>query len=314
VAYRFETGEDVGAGFRRIADEQFSKILRRFSMDADGGSTIHEARKSLKRLKALLKLGRKGLGKKDYAREYSTVRDAGRLLSGARDFEVMPTTLASLKAANGDLNRADVRRVSAAIQIAKRAFEQSWDRNSAIDEVVGGLAASRKRFSKLDLDEDFGVIAKGAGMCLGVLRSQGERALSTGGDEDFHDWRKSAQLHWRQLRLLSPIWPEVMAARITVTRALADGLGFDHDLAVLARFIATMPSSELDDERKAAIGDAIKLCQLSLRDEARAYAGLLIVDEPQQFGEQLVAYRDARAKIAELDIPYTVSGPDGERT
>ncbi len=311
MAYRFETGEDVGAGFRRIADEQFAKILRRFKMDREGETTIHEARKSLKRLKALLKLVRQGLGKKDYRREYDTIRDAGRLLSGARDFEVMPATLASLKAASGDLDKVGAGQVAAAIARAKRDFEQTWDRDKAIDAAVGELKASAKRFATVALDDDFEVLAKGAGKCLSVLRAQGEHALSTGHDEDFHEWRKSAQLHWRHLRLLSPVWPELIAARIDVTRSLADVLGYDHDLAVLAKFAETVPENRLDKARRAGLETSVKQRQEALRDEARAYAGLLIIDEPARFSRQLMAYRAARAKIDALVEPFAPLGELG---
>jgi CHAD domain-containing protein len=304
LAYRFEQGEGVEAGFRRIANEQLAKILRRFDSDRQGETTIHEARKSLKRLKALLKLVRLGLAKKDYRREYDTVRDAGRRLSGVRDFEVMPATLASLKAQSCDLDKVGVEQVAAAIARAKRDFEQTWDCDTAINTAVADLKASAKRFAKIAVDDDFEVLAKGAGKCLALLRAQGERALATGHDEDFHEWRKSAQLHWRHLRLLSPVWPELITARITVTRALADVLGYDHDLAVLAQFITAVPDNRLDKARRGGLDKAIKHRQSVLRDEARAYAGLLIIDEPSGFSRQLMAYRQARSKIAVLDKPF----------
>lgn len=310
MAYRFEQDEGVEAGFRRVADEQLAKILGRLAKDPDGETAIHDARKSLKRLKALLKLVRPGLAAKDYKREYATVRDAGRLLSGARDFEVMPMTLAALGAQSEDLDKTAGRVVKAQIEQARRDFEQSWDRGAAIEEAVTALTAARGRVGKLVLEDRFEVLGKGAGTCLSVFRAQGRRALKTGIDEDFHDWRKSAQLHWRHLKLLTPVWPELMLARINVTRALADVLGFDHDLAVLGQFIAEMPQARLVKKPRRALEAALSERQLALRAEARAYGGLLLVDKPAEFRERLAAYRTARAQISALPAAFANLEPD----
>ena len=61
-----------------------------------GARTVHETRKALKRLRALLVLLRPELGAKRYARENAALRDCGRRLAGARDAEVMLGTLDSL--------------------------------------------------------------------------------------------------------------------------------------------------------------------------------------------------------------------------
>ena len=312
MAYRFEQGEGVQASFRRIADEQLGKIVGRLKRHHDGETTIDDARKSLKRLKALLKLVRQGISKKDYRREYETVRDAGRLLSGARDFEVMPVTLSSLAAVSKGLDRAAVRDIDAALKRAKLDFEQGWDRNRVVDEAVAELSASRKRFRRVAVEDDFGIVAKGAGKCLATLRSQGEHALASGHDEDFHEWRKSAQLHGRHLKLLTGVWPELMTARLTMTRALADVLGYDHDLAVLRHFIDQIPDGGLSAPGRRSLEDGIRARQHELRREARAYAGLLIIDKPSGFSERLCAYRAAWEKIAALDAPYAQIQPGDE--
>jgi len=58
--------------------------------------TVHEVRKALKRVRALLRLLRPQLGDGDFERENAALRDCGRQLSGARDAEVMVATLDDL--------------------------------------------------------------------------------------------------------------------------------------------------------------------------------------------------------------------------
>lgn len=311
MAYRFEAGEQVEAGFRRIADEQIGKILARFDGDHNGETTIHESRKSLKRLKALLKLVRKGLSKKDYRREYDTVREAGRLLSGARDFEVMPQTLAALRGGAANLDGTAVRHVEAAIGRARRDFETTWDRDAAIEQAIEDLQEARQRIAKLELAGGFDTLAAGASRCLAEFKVQGGEALASEHDEAFHEWRKSAQRHWRHLRLLQGTWPELIVARLRVTRVLADVLGLDHDLAVLAQFVRDMPEARLKCQRRRSLLDAIGRRQNALRQEARAYAGLITADEPDSFAARLKAYRAAQGLIAALGEPVVALQADG---
>ena len=64
-----------------------------------GGSPergVHEARKALKRLRALMRLLEDELGAGAYARESAVLRDAGARLATARDAEVMLRTLERL--------------------------------------------------------------------------------------------------------------------------------------------------------------------------------------------------------------------------
>ncbi len=66
---------------------------------AGGPSTqeaIHETRKALKRLRALVRLLREELGEQQFKREHAILRDAARRLAGARDAEVMVGTLDAL--------------------------------------------------------------------------------------------------------------------------------------------------------------------------------------------------------------------------
>ena len=303
LAFRFALKETPQAGLRRIACEQATKILARLAAEGEHETTVHESRKALKRLKALLKLVRGGLAKQTYEREYGVVRDVARSLSGARDLEVMPLTLAALGA--GGARREAVDQVLAAIERGRAKGTIGAGQRDEFASAISELEAARARYAKLRLRENsFTVLEQGTARGLRTLRQQFDRAVASGEDEDYHDWRKSAQLHWRHLRLLSENWPAMMAARITATKSLAAVLGHDHDLAVLANFLKTVQTSNLKaGRRKALLGD-IRERQLGLRAEARAWAGLLVIDTPARFAANLRAYRAARIEFDQLQTPH----------
>ena len=56
--------------------------------------------------------------------------------------------------------------------------------------------------------------------------------------EALHEWRKRVKELWYHHTLLRELWPPVMAATGDEAHALADRLGDDHDLAVLAGWVA----------------------------------------------------------------------------
>ena len=56
--------------------------------------------------------------------------------------------------------------------------------------------------------------------------------------EALHEWRKRVKELWYHHTLLRPIWPPVMQAVGDEAHELADRLGDDHDLAMLADWVA----------------------------------------------------------------------------
>lgn len=309
MAYCFKLDEKPQTGLRRIAREQAARAIRRLAGDTGGEATIHESRKAFKRLRALFKLTRAGLGKSTYEREHGTIRDIARSLSGARDFEVMPNTLAAIAAQTPDIDAAAVASVQRAIAAEHAKHTQTTAREKLLHDAIGCLEAARERYRALKLaNNDFELLAQGAGKGLKMLRQQHDRAVESCVDNDYHDWRKSAQLHWRQMRLLEQSWPEMIAARIKAAKALADVLGHDHDLAVLAAFVGKLPTSDLKKSGRRALLTRVCERQQELRTEARAYAGLLIADDPVGFVSKLSAYQSARSKITRLEAPLCTIG------
>ena len=89
--FRLGDGERAPDGLRRIARGQLEVSIQRLEGDTDEdlGTAVHETRKSLKRLRATVRLGRDELGDEAYRRENVAFRDAGRRLGGARDSRVL---------------------------------------------------------------------------------------------------------------------------------------------------------------------------------------------------------------------------------
>src|SRR5437763_13267226 len=102
-SYRFRQREAVPDAIARIARGRIEHALAELRGEADSSPevAVHEARKDMKKLRALLRLARDELGDEVYRRENECFRDAARRLSGFRDADMM---LGALEGLDGDFN------------------------------------------------------------------------------------------------------------------------------------------------------------------------------------------------------------------
>ncbi len=85
-------------GFQRIALAQLDVAIEHLNGDSAAAppEAVHETRKALKRVRALMRLLEGELGVKRADRERAVLRDAAARLAGARDAEVLVSTLDAL--------------------------------------------------------------------------------------------------------------------------------------------------------------------------------------------------------------------------
>jgi CHAD domain-containing protein len=236
---RFRLAPDEGAadGLRRIARGQIELASDRLESGDDAAEAVHEARKSLKRLRAVVRLARDPLGDEIYRSENHAYRDTGRELSAARDAQVLGETLDALtnryRREIGDDAFAGLREAIDAD--AKAAHERIAADAGAVDEVRAGLGAARDRVATWPLpdNEDASVLAPG----FERIYKRGRRALKAARqdptDENLHELRKRAKDLWHASQVLRPASPRRMKRLARRSHKLADLLGDDHDLAVL---------------------------------------------------------------------------------
>src|SRR5690348_11632242 len=98
MPFHFKEGEAVARGVRRMTREQLRKVLADVLNYKPGGDdeAVHAARKRFKKLRALLKAARSGLGERTYQRENAAFRDTARPLSEVRDARALGEALDKL--------------------------------------------------------------------------------------------------------------------------------------------------------------------------------------------------------------------------
>ena len=277
-AYRLKADEPLPEGIARVARGRIDHALDelRGKTDSTPVEAVHEARKDLKKLRALLRLARGELGESTFARENACFRDAARELAGARDTDVMLETLGGLELPDG--LGSELRK---AIQ-AGRAPGEGDGRTAAAGRAAAMLTEARARVGDWPLQrESFGAVSEGLERTYRRGRRDLRAARAEPSVETLHEWRKRVKELWYHHTLLRALWPPVMAAAGDEAHALADRLGDDHDLAVLADWVRehaeTGPQlfEEVERRREALQAGAFELGARLYAEKPAAYAGRL---------------------------------------
>jgi CHAD domain-containing protein len=233
--------EPLGSGHRRMALGQLDiaiDALAGTSARATPEQRVHEARKALKRLRALLGLLRDELGEQTYERESGLLRETGRSLARARDAAVLLSTLEDLIARHpGKLaGRRGVLRLRTRLQHERDgASELALAGTATQAGSLAELRAMRDRVNGWQLAErgGIGAIEPALGRLYGKGRKRMRRAAKAKGENrrtrSLHEWRKRV----KDLRYAA----EMLGASKVAKRAdeLGELLGEEHDLAVLAQ-------------------------------------------------------------------------------
>lgn len=243
MGYVFQEHETVSDGVKRIALEQLDKVVQ---YTKSGGKNrdeaIHDARVSLKKLRALLRLVEVKSNAHVLTQERVCYRNAARRMSDVRDTTAIIEAFDKLTKHYAD-------------QLAPKAFSelrkpflrtqkrQQGNKSKALADVARMLKSARQRVNDWPVEDDgFAVLRSGFKRVYRKGRATMVQAQSKPSVENLHEWRKRVKDLGYQIRLLRPIWEGMFDALANEFEKLADYLSHDHDLALLRQRMVQNPS------------------------------------------------------------------------
>jgi CHAD domain-containing protein len=291
-AYRLKRKETLPEGVRRIACGRIDDAI-----DEVGGKAgsrpeeaVHNARKDMKKLRALLRLVRGELGDEVYRRENACFRDAALELAGARDADVMLTTLDGLKldeSVSGPLRQG---------LEAHRLRTAGGSRKQAARTVIEILSSARARVADWPLErDDFEALRPG----LERMYRRGKRDFRAVREEPsvegLHEWRKRAKELWYHHSLLASLWKPVMGAVGDEAHELSDLLGDDHDLAMLLEW------ARANADPAPELVEAVEERRAELQHDALELGARLYADRRKDFIRRLEQWWEAAREQAAVE-------------
>jgi len=256
-------------------------------------TAVHQARKHLKRVRALIRLVEHTHPKhlKPIRRSLS---EAARGLSEVRDATALVECAAGLAGYLEGRNAGDMARpLKEAVERRRDLLALEAPSLTRLTEPV--IAACREAARDIGeasfghRDEAAEVLAEGRSRNHRKARATLEICHHGGHPEAFHDLRKCAQATVFQAIFLAEAWPFAMAAEAAEAKTLTDILGHEHDLEVLNILMHSEP------HLFGAIADRDRLAELimerraALRHEAMTIAARLYPDGAKREAKRFAA-------------------------
>jgi CHAD domain-containing protein len=281
MAYQLKRKESAAEAIRRIADEEYRAAQR--GLRAGGRPAIvHRARQRLKKLRSVLRLVRPAIGGADFDRENQALREAGRTLARLRDADMLVNVVRTLTPPRG--SDAAFRKVVARVRQRRQRVHREFARAGAVAAARTAIAESHGRLERWAIDTiDDAVIAAGLRKSIARVQRAAAAAARSRDDTRWHEWRKRTKDVWYHLRLVRSVWPIVLDCAAGQVRQLADDLGDDHDLAVVAGHLPGLVAGRGGSRELARLRLAIERRRRELQDHAREQAAGLLAGTPRAF-------------------------------
>lgn len=302
MAYYIMKGEPVSAAVKRIALEQTNKALNSIR-EEDVHEAVHDVRKRLKKIRALLRLVRDDTGKEFYKETNVYYRDLGRMLAPLRDARTRVETIEQLRRDYGS-ETSEEWEIHVPAWIAEKekiVIRQKLENENVLEHVRNELEQSIKSIDSWPVSEktDFGVIYPGLKRVYKRGYKGFAKAYDKAGDKNFHEFRKRIKYLWYHIRLLKLSWAPVLKRWARETHQLSNYLGDDHDLMVLKTKLAELPSIGSNPEHP--VNRIIRSESEKFRTPAGMLAGRIYHEKPKRFTRRMAKYWDMWQKEDDRD-------------
>ena len=285
MPYHLKHHESLPDGMKRVVREELDTAIDmlRGKTKATRNDAIHEARKSIKKVRAVFRLLRDDLGA-FYGRENARLRDAGRTLSEIRDADALIESFDKvMENFHKGLSRPARRSIRRALQAHKSRLEEEKALSRLLPQIADSLAKTRKEVKNRKLgrhgftaiDDAFEKTFKRGRKALAIVEQGGQ-------SEEFHELRKRVKDHWYHVRLLDRVWPDFMEGYEKSLKTLETQLGDDHNLVVLHDVVGASPATFGKDADIESLFDNVRSLQKKLREEALVTARRVYQESPHR--------------------------------
>lgn len=293
MGYKLKAGENLNKGFKRIASEQLEKaILQLEKSENYEHEAVHDVRKRMKKIRAVIRLLRSNFGKKLYQKENGFYRDVARKLSTIRDTtSTLQIAENVIKKYPDDIPEDQQHDLVALLKKRRNKLTLKYfNKNDVLREVKSHLIHHQDTIQEWplalnsldDVADNFKRVYK-----------RGYKSFSAAYEnpsaEAFHELRKRVKYLWYHFRILHPIWPNVMKGWKNELDEIGDIYGDDHDLAVLLELIKA-PKGPFKGEYHYSVEEKINQYRYALEEQAYYRCLRVYYEKPGKMLERFSQY------------------------
>jgi CHAD domain-containing protein len=304
VGFRLKSGQAISNEIRRIVLRQLDLATSELKAigDPESDEAIHDARRRVKKIRAVIRLVRPVLDKAYRTGVDPELRRVSRMLAPVADGQGVIDTLNVLaRRYRKALPRRAVAALRADLVERERRIDARADAHHVLQRATRALRAQRRQIKEWKLNaEGFSAIAPGLKESVRRARHAMAVAWAHPTPRHFHSWRRYVKDHWFHVRLLEAHCGNHLVPVQRRLEALDGMLGEYHNLVLLREVL-------LDDSALAPLDRAYCLrvvarYQRALRQQAQILGVRTYSEKPRRFVRRVKRLWQTAAK-AELDAP-----------
>ncbi|MEJ2596624.1 MAG: CHAD domain-containing protein [bacterium] len=255
--------------------------------------TIHQSRKSIKRIRAILKMIRDEAGYSFYFRENRFFRDLSRQLSPARDLSVQVQTLELLeKNCPEEMEAPEVMHLREHLcSLKEDHFERLTGPGGRLSTYKGELDRAVFRINNtLYMRDDFVSIENGISKTYRRARQYLKEIHGDLSNEVFHEYRKYCRYVQYQIELIQPLFPAVLKGYASALDDYSKRLGKIRDLQRFEIYLQQELPDLIADSTRENILHAVEKLGLKYKEGVYKNGGRIFAEKPRNFMDRIHRY------------------------
>ena len=264
MPFHFKKGESPEKAVRRVCRQRLCKAMNRMDK-VRRTNDVHAGRREIKRVRAILRLMRGEMARRDYRKATKVLRRAAGRLSAPREAQVLVDTFKKLA---GEPDRFP--KIQKRLKRQCRREIRRFEKDDSVSATREELRKWVRQLSTLEIHAGgWETIQPGLEQTFDQGRRGLELAREEPSPENLHEWRRRVKHLWNQLQWLCPCWPPSVFSLTGKLEQLGELLGDEHDRFLLKQFIgksgkdlaaeATALKRILEPDRKRLRAEALKL-------------------------------------------------------
>ncbi|WP_430810664.1 MULTISPECIES: CHAD domain-containing protein [unclassified Carboxylicivirga] len=292
--YRFaiDNEEELQDGVTRVLREQFTFIEHLTTIPDNIDITVHEIRKALKRIRAILRLVRWDIGEELYQEENMRYRDLARQLSSLRDYHVIITYLAeNFEADELKIPETVFIRIVEYLNTRKEAELKRLIDNQTLETIQEQMILSKQGLEEyptnfLGPHTIRQGVTNSYNQCLNKI-SEAQLKLD---DHPLHELRKCVKYLLNQMILIREVWPEFFKHYASSLKQASDLLGDDHNIAETIQIISKLPLAVVSAADKESLIKSLEAEREHIHREIWPLLGKLFTEDAKSFVKRITSY------------------------
>lgn len=295
VAYQFEPEEPISVALRRVAGEELDEAISLLeSQEGELASRVHEARKHLKKLRALFALAAGSAKAERLRRQRGLVREAAHALARLRGQAALLECFDALVETSPD--ELDQPTADAVRRVLRPSGEDHPDSRADLEAARSSLLEARQELGEITFrGSGWDALEPGFKATYRRARKAYSLACEEPRSEALHSFRTPTKRHFYQIQLVEAAWPELLHAYRKELSNLGDLLGDHHDLSLLGPELAErgLPPAQLD-----GLGSVVEKRSKALERQVFDLGALLFSERPAALCRRIGTYFERTWKLA----------------